>query len=226
MDTGVYCITDTKSGRRYVGSAVSFKKRWREHRNSLKRGQHHSQFMQRTFHARSDAFSFQVLLYCSIDNLLMYEQRFLDAWKPEFNTSPVAGSQLGYRHTADTRKKMSMSRPKDFSPMTGKKHTEETKARISENRKGKGGGEQTPERRANISKALKGRIVTPEIRARISATLTGTSTGRGLLNEDQVRSIRKLHGEGLRQCEIARELNLPKMRVHVVVAGHGYGWVD
>lgn len=226
MDSGIYCITDMQTGRRYVGSAVSFRKRWREHRRGLESGKHHSRFLQRTFNARPDDLKFQALIYCDRDNLLMYEQRFLDAWKPEFNTNPTAGSMSGFRHRDESRKKMSDSRRKDFSPMAGKKHTEETKAKISESRKGKGGGPRTAERCANISKALKGRVVPHEIRARISATLTGTSTGRGKLTNDQVRQIRMLDSKAMRQCDIARELSLPRKWVHTVVAGHGYGWVD
>lgn len=223
-DTGIYCITDMQSGRFYVGSAVSIKKRWREHRNGLKRGQHHSQFMQRTYRARPDAFAFQVLLYCTPENLLMYEQRFLDAWNPEFNTNPTAGSMLGYRHGDETRRKMSESNNRTGNP--GYSHTPESKARISRNRSGKGGGYRSPERCARISAALKGRVIPQEVRDRISETLTGRSTGRGVLSEDQVREIRKLWAVGLRQSEIASAVGVAPLRVHTVVRGHGYQWVS
>lgn len=154
-----------------MGSAVSLKKRWREHRRGLQSGKHHNQFMQRTFNARPDAFAFQVLLYCNREHLLMYEQRFLDAWKPEFNTSPTAGSQLGYRHSEETRKKMSAVNNRTGNP--GHKHSDASRAQISANRKGRGCGERPPEWRANISASLKGREVPQELRARISAKLMG-----------------------------------------------------
>jgi group I intron endonuclease len=225
MASGVYSIA-SNDGRRYIGSAVNIDKRWREHRRGLDQGKHHSRFMQRAWDKHGpEAFTFSVLLLCDRENVLFYEQRCLDAYAPEYNTAPIAGSQLGYRHSQESRAKMSAARPKDFSPMKGRKHTPEALAKISASRKGKGCGPRTPERLAKIGAAQRGRPKSAEHRAKIAATLTGTSTGRGTLTEEQVRAIRALHGEGLRQFQIADALCLPRLRVHTVVAGHGYGWV-
>lgn len=228
MDTGVYLIENLANGRRYVGSANSLKKRFREHRRQLSEGRHHSRFLQRAWNKYGPLFfTFRVVAYCSRDDLLFYEQRLIDGLKPDYNTSPTAGSQLGYRHTEETRRKMSVARRRNpSSPRKGMKHTPETLKKISESRKGKGGGPRSPERLAKISAALKGRVIPHEVRERISKTLTGTSTGRGELNEDQVRAIRELDSAGKKQCEIARELVIPRRKVHTVVRGHAYGWVN
>src|SRR5690606_28209515 len=137
------------NGRGYVGSAVSLKKRWREHRRQLQDGRHHSRFLQRAWNKYGPLFfRFQVIAYCDRDNLLFYEQRLIDGLKPDYNTSPTAGSQLGYRHTAETRQKMSVSRRRNpSSPRKGMTHTAEAKAKISENRKGKGNSGWTQERK-------------------------------------------------------------------------------
>lgn len=227
MDCGIYLIENVANGRKYVGSAAFIKKRWREHRRQLESGSHHSRFLQRAWNKYGPIFfKFSVVAYCGRENLLMYEQRLLDGLSPEYNTSPTAGSQLGYRHTDETRKKMREARARNgFSPMKGRRHTAESIKKISESRKGKGCGPRSAERLAKISAALKGRVITQEMRDRISKTLTGTSTGRGQLNEDQVRAIRALDKDGKKQCEIAKQLGLPRLRVHTVVRGHGYGWV-
>lgn len=227
MDTGVYLIENIANGRRYVGSSVTLKKRWKEHQRGLLENKHHSRFLQRAWNKYGPLFfRFTVVAYCSRSDLLFYEQRLIDGLNPDYNTSPIAGSQLGYRHSEETRAKLRAARARNgFSPMKGRKHTPETLKKISEGRKGKGGGPRSPERLAKISAALKGRPVTTEMRERISKTLTGTSTGRGNLTEDEVRSIRALHSIGKRQCEISKELGIPKTRVHTVVRGHGYGWV-
>lgn len=225
--SGVYMIVDNVSGRRYVGSAVNLRKRRREHWRGLESGKHHSKFMRRCWAVRPQAFEFKVVLYCSRENLLMYEQLLIDGYRPEFNTAQIAGSQQGYKHTAETRLRMSQSRRKDFSPMKGKSHTEETKRKISASRMGKGGDKGwTQERRDRIGAAHKGRERTAEHRAKISATLTGTSTGRGQLSEDQVREVRRLranHGWG--KCRIAKAMGITPSAAYTVLGNHGYLWV-
>lgn len=226
-NTGIYEIRNLVNGKRYIGSAVRFCNRWRVHAQSLLRGDHHSIALQRAWNLYGpSAFQFNKLLVCAKPDLIMYEQICMDAYQPEYNIVPKAGSQLGYKHSEETRKRMSASRAKDFSPMTGKKHSDETKAKISTSRKGKGGGPRSEERLAKISAALKGRIITDEQRKKISQTLTGTSTGRGKLNEDQVREIRALWATGLlRKFEIAKRLGVKPTWVNTVVDGHAYGWV-
>lgn len=224
-DTGIYLIEQISTGRRYVGSAVSFKARWRGHINSLNAGKHHSQYLLRCWNKRGPQdFRFSVALYCDKENLLMYEQALIDFYLPEFNTNPTAGSMLGFKFSDESKAKMSEAakRTKNF---TGRSHSEESKRKISESRKGKGGGERTIERRANISAALKGRTVPPEMRVRISATLTGTSTGRGLLTPDQVRQIRDLRNQGMGKCRIAKQMGIGENAADTVIRNNAYGWV-
>lgn len=175
MDTGVYLIENVANGRRYVGSAVSLKKRWREHRRQLAEGKHHSRFLQRAWNKYGPLFfKFQVVAYCDRDTLLFYEQRLIDGLKPDYNTSPTAGSQLGYRHTDETRKKMSIARRRNpSSPRKGMKNSEETRRKISEGRRGKSTGPCSDEKKRKISEAHKGRVVPEEQRRKISATLMG-----------------------------------------------------
>lgn len=226
MAAGVYAIT-SQDGRRYIGSAVNIEKRWKEHRRGLSAGTHHSRFLQRAWNKRGPgAFAFSVLLLCDRGNVLFYEQRCLDAFAPEYNTAPTAGSQLGYRHSAESRARMSASRPRDFSPMKGRNHTAEARARISANRKGKGGGPRTPERLAKISAALKGRVITDEQRHRIAATLRGTSTGRGSLSAEQVREVRRLNAGGLGRIRIARAMGITTSAANAVIGRHAYLWVE
>jgi group I intron endonuclease len=48
-ESGVYQILCVPTGKAYVGSAVNLAKRWQEHRWMLRRGQHHSQYLQRAW---------------------------------------------------------------------------------------------------------------------------------------------------------------------------------
>lgn len=174
LGSGVYEIRHLDTGRLYIGSAVCIAKRWKDHRRQLASGTHHSKFLQRSWDKHGEAaFAFTKLVDLDRDALIVFEQAYLDAFKPEFNSAPTAGSQLGYKHSEETRRRMSESRRKDFSPMKGKKHTDEAKRKISESRKGKGGGPRDPERLAKISAALSGRVISQEMRDRISRALMG-----------------------------------------------------
>ena len=104
---GVYTIT-SPSGNQYVGSALCFRERWWLHRRDLSKGKHHNAPLQKAFEKYGlDGLRFDILLICDADNVLMFEQRAIDAIKPEYNICKIAGSTLGRKHTAEARKRMS-----------------------------------------------------------------------------------------------------------------------
>lgn len=106
--SGVYRITCKPTGNIYIGSAFSFKRRWKHHKFQLNRGAHDSKYMQHSWlKYGADAFTFEILVVCDKAQVLMYEQIFLDALKPAFNTCKVAGSNAGVKHTEETRAKLS-----------------------------------------------------------------------------------------------------------------------
>lgn len=171
--TGIYEIRNLVNGKRYVGSAVDFGNRWRQHAQSLQRGDHHSRALQRAWAKYTPgAFQFNRLMVCSKENLIMYEQIYMDALKPEYNCAPRAGSQLGFKMPEEAKAKMSAAaaRTRNF---TGHTHSQESRDKISASRKGKGGGPMSEERKQKIRAAQKGKVITPEQRAKISATLMG-----------------------------------------------------
>lgn len=57
-----------------------------------------------------EAFTFSVLVRCPAEQVLIYEQRMLDAMRPKFNTAQVAGNNFGIRRTAEQRENLK-SRP-------------------------------------------------------------------------------------------------------------------
>jgi hypothetical protein len=77
--SGIYQIRNLLNGKVYVGSAKCLSTRWRFHRNSLRRKDHHSRKLQNSWNKYSaEAFIFEPLLLCSVDDLLFYEQRAID----------------------------------------------------------------------------------------------------------------------------------------------------
>lgn len=108
--SGVYQITCKPTGKIYVGSAVQFRRRWSLHRVQLRQGTHHSPHLQNAWNKHgADAFEFKVLLVCAPEMVVFYEQVMMDALKPSFNICPVAGSNIGMKHSDAAKENMRRS---------------------------------------------------------------------------------------------------------------------
>src|SRR5437667_4928104 len=78
---GIYEIRNTADGKVYIGSAERFEKRWRSHRNDLRRGLHTNNHLQRAWTKYGESvFEFSQLLTCPKDNLVFWEQLAIDAY--------------------------------------------------------------------------------------------------------------------------------------------------
>ena len=168
--TGVYCIVNLVNGKRYVGSASrSFRRRWVEHRSDLEIGKHHSVLLQRSWvKYGSSSFEFRILRITEPHEAVEYEQSFIDFYKAAdkrygYNIAAIAGSNIGSRHSKQSRKKMSESHK-------GRTPSDETRAKLSESLKGR---VFTEEHRRKLSESNKGKVLTPEHKAALLAVNLG-----------------------------------------------------
>ena len=109
--SGVYKIqSKVKPERVYIGSAVSIPERWGNHLYRLARNDHHSIKLQRHYnkYGKNDLV-FSIIVGCDKDDLIVTEQFYIDAYNPWFNICSKAGSLLGFKHSEETKKKMSES---------------------------------------------------------------------------------------------------------------------
>lgn len=103
--SGVYEIVHLPTGRRYIGSAVNYTNRRKFHLMQLRRGIHHNIRLQNAWQKYGkDQFQFNLLLICQREMVLFYEQLLIDGYDPWFNIARVAGSSIGVKHSAETRK--------------------------------------------------------------------------------------------------------------------------
>ena len=153
MEAGVYLISNNVNGKCYVGSTVHLDQRRREHFSRLANNKHINAHLQNAYNQYGrEAFDFEILETIDIDDnikdkLLKREQFWIDNLKPEYNVLLVAGSNLGYHHTEETKKKISES-------TTGVKKSEEHAKHI---REGQSGRVLTEEHKAKLSEAAKHR---------------------------------------------------------------------
>lgn len=116
VKTGIYRIVNLLDGKNYIGSAVNIDRRWKDHRNSLNSGKHHSQKLQRawTKHGANNFGFFIVELVAEKGTLIAREQFWMDSFKVigplGYNVQPTAGSWLGLKHSAETKAKLSEAR--------------------------------------------------------------------------------------------------------------------
>ena len=132
--SGIYKIQSKKKPNRiYIGSAVIIQRRWNDHYKRLRKGIHDNIKLQRHYNKYGESdFQFSILISCDKDELISIEQFFLDAFNPYFNFIKKAGSCLGYKHTEEAKKNMSIAqRNRNY------KASDETKKKMSVSMKGK-----------------------------------------------------------------------------------------
>lgn len=124
---GVYIIVNTTNGSIYVGSSVNVRRRWNEHRSSLRKGTNQCIILQNAWNKHGEgAFIFAVLEYVDDKNdRHSLEQRYIDELKPEYNAQPRVNIPGPRIYSDVTRAKISAAHK-------GRKHTEEYKSHMSE----------------------------------------------------------------------------------------------
>jgi group I intron endonuclease len=183
-NTGIYYIKHT-SGKMYVGSAVSLYRRKYEHKRHLRMDIHCNNKLQRAWNKYgADSFTFSTLLFCAKENLLMYEQICIDACgsvKKGYNISSLAGSQLGFKHSDETKALMSgrTRSPEHCAAISsgkkGKKLSAEARQKISTSLLGKRKSPRSNEHASKIAAALRGRPPTEEHKMKLSVAGSGKS---------------------------------------------------
>lgn len=130
MESGIYCITNTVNGKRYIGQALNIKVRWRTHKTCLRGGYHGNSHLQRAWKIYDEEnFTFSILEKCEpIEETLTQLENY---WINEFDTlNPIYG--YNKREAGNTGKMSDESKNKISKSTLGKKRSEEAKKNIRE----------------------------------------------------------------------------------------------
>jgi group I intron endonuclease len=126
--SGIYQIRNIENNKLYIGSAKNFRIRYNDHKRKLKRNNHPNRYLQNVFNASPDKLLFSILEITNISNALSIEQKYIDLFYDNqqncYNLCPKAGSALGRKHSIETKKKIS-------SGNFGKIRSLETKIKLS-----------------------------------------------------------------------------------------------
>ena len=149
---GVYKITNIKNNKCYIGSSINIVRRWGEHKRQLKNNKHANTHLQKSWNKHGEnSFLFETIEFVKDEkNLINREQYYLDEVKKYdskllYNICPMAYSALGFKHSNETKNKMSESHKglvhkKDtiIKMIKNKnKQSEHTKNKLSEINKGR-----------------------------------------------------------------------------------------
>lgn len=92
----VYCILNTQTNRRYVGSTINYSHRKADHIHRLRKGNHYSQAMQNDYDEFGESsfvvFKLEEVLTFDNKELFEREQYWMDKYQPVYNINPKAGN--------------------------------------------------------------------------------------------------------------------------------------
>ena len=126
---GIYRI-DYNGKCAYVGSAIDIRRRFNQHRDTLRRGVHRNFILQRIWNKHSDEFEFSVVAEVEkTEDLMGAEQLYIDTIEPICNLAKANGSHphteeakekmRGRIVSAETREKLSIAHKGKPSPLKG-----------------------------------------------------------------------------------------------------------
>lgn len=209
--SGIYKIINTKNGKFYLGSSKNLAQRKKKHKYELSKGTHHSSYLQNAYNKYgADSFKFVTIEYVDENKLLEVEQRYLDELKPYLEDIGYNMSKMATNCVLTGEKHWTYGLPSEEHHWYGKKHTEETKKKISESQKGelnhrygkryKLKKPRTKEWRRKQSEAHKGQVSgfkgkqhTPEAKEKMRQKAIGRPVSDKVINksEEWIKNISK-----------------------------------
>ena len=190
--SGIYCIRNIKNNKKYIGRSKNLRKRIKEHFNELNRNRDNSRLLQKAWNKYGrNNFEWNIIVLCNENELNNLEKYYIDKYDSHFSKS---GYNLSLGGEAS---------------MTGLKHSEETKKKISENNKGEKnpnfGNKMSDESKKSISDKHKGLKHSEETKLKMSNSKKGKHTGIGRkLSEEHKLNISK-SGKGLKRTDATKK---------------------
>ena len=110
---GIYMITNTVNGKKYIGQSNWLKKRIGAHLNHLRNGAHSNIHLQRSFNKYGEgAFDFSIIEYCDEERLNereIYYIKLYDTFRNGYNQTEGGEGNRGYKFSDNSKQLMSES---------------------------------------------------------------------------------------------------------------------
>lgn len=193
--SGIYQIRNTVTGKIYVGSAKDLSNRKSSHFYLLGLKKHFNKHLQMSFNKyKNENFVFEILEYIEkIEDIEIFKQKLIEREQYWINKLNVCDKYSGYniRQKAESNLGMIVS--------------EETRRKQSEIRIGTKRSEETKIKMGIKSKAW---MSLPESKLKYSELAKGEKNVMAKLTEQQVKEIKQLLKNGVKQRKIAKIYNV------------------
>lgn len=175
--SGVYIITCLINNRHYIGYSSSVRVRLNVHKSDLRFNRHDNEHLQNAYNKYGKKnFTFEPLEYYPVDQMASFENwwcNMLDTHNREFGFNIKPTGDQNHTVSIETRAKQSKVRIGELNHFYGKQHSIETKLKISVTRKLQGGKKHTEESIAKMRIAQKGKVVSDEAKNKLRIAHTG-----------------------------------------------------
>lgn len=215
-DSVIYCITNIINDKQYVGQALIKGKRWKNHRIALQHNKHENRHLQAAYNKYgADSFVFTVVEKVHWLHLLNDREQYwmdkLDCVDPKgYNLNPTAGSARGFKHTEETKLKWSEQRK-------GKKRSAEFAASVSARMTGKVISEET---RRKLVESHKGNSHSAETKAKMSEAKKGNRYAIGVKQSKEQIEHRMLSIRGRKESQETKDKKSRAMKGRTLSAEH------
>lgn len=238
---GIYQIVNKVNQKKYIGSSIRLQGRRKRHFSELNCNIHHSQALQRAYNKYGkDNFNFFILEYCEVENLLEREQYYLDNLKPEYNICKIAGNCLGTKNSEETIQKKKVSNKKYWDKV-GRPYKEKLAKKKKKYALIK---QQKKQRNLQIVEDLKSGIrqdviakkynLSPSVITQLKKkhnveietfVRRGQNNNFSKLTEEQVKEIKYLLKDKVRQQTIADKYNVKLRTIKAIQSGQNWNHI-
>lgn len=221
---GIYCIECTKTNIKYIGQTYeNFYRRWIFHKWNLKSGRHSNSYLQSAWNKYGENdFEFYPLESFNInqkevttkDKLDELEQHYIklyDTFKNGFNLT-TGGEKCRMLPLSDEAKRKIGE--KNSINMLGKKHTEETKKKMSESHKGY---IKTKSHRKHLSESLTGYVRSDKQKEKCRVANQGSKQKTSKYTEALIERIRIDYMSGITPTELSVKYNVNRRTIYGIL---------
>jgi group I intron endonuclease len=229
-ESGIYEIRNNVNGKVYIGQSMDVNHRNKTEKYDLNRNEFHNAHLQSAWNKYGiDNFSFNILIYeLDKEQLDEYEIamiKFTKSHDPKYGYNKTFGGEGG-KHTDETKKKISESKKGEKNPNWGKKLSEEHRRKLLESNLGKKHSDETKAKISKTKTGTKGKKHSDETKRKISESHQGEKFYGAKLTEKRVRMIKVMLRSDIKtHKQIAKLFGVTKQTIGDIKRGKSWSHI-